>query len=330
MSTDTKAIIGTIVAANVSLGGLLSAQFAGFNTRIDDLRTAIATVKADHSADNADIRTDLRRMDDRLRAVEIAFGKVDQRSRPWSGSTGRRRQPASRRVVFVPLEVGGAAADADQIDGHASNVSQRMLFGMTGRRRRPAGLTCCRPPARRARNQTWRTSRRVAVAASQRAFSLSMRSSPPRWRAGSRVAPSCPRWSGEKPLSRLPDFLPTSPPTMPISATTSAAWTTACEPSRSPSARSTSASRRFRGDAAGWSRRAGERSVGAAAELRRAMRVGSPFLPGGERRWSPACPRRRGLEAGGRFVHDVDVAGAGQFGGELAGEVRRRHRRTAD
>ena len=251
-------------------------------------------------------------------------------SRPWSGSTGRRRQPASRRVVFVPLEVGGAAADADQIDGHASNVSQRMLFGMTGRRRRPAGLTCCRPPARRARNQTWRTSRRVAVAASQRAFSLSMRSSPPRWRAGSRVAPSCPRWSGEKPLSRLPDFLPTSPPTMPISATTSAAWTTACEPSRSPSARSTSASRRFRGDAAGWSRRAGERSVGAAAELRRAMRVGSPFLPRGERRWSPACPRRRGLEAGGRFVHDVDVAGAGQFGGELAGEVRRRHRRTAD
>ena len=94
MSNDTKAIIGTIVAAAVSLGGLLSAQFAGVNTRIDDLRTElidridtvktdlsneIATVKADLSADNADIRTDLRRMDDRLRAVEIAFGKVDQR-----------------------------------------------------------------------------------------------------------------------------------------------------------------------------------------------------------------------------------------------------------
>ncbi len=94
MSNDTKAIIGTIVAAAVALGGLLSAQFAGVNTRIDDLRTElidridtvkadlsneIATVKADLSADNADIRTDLRRMDDRLRAVEIAFGKVDQR-----------------------------------------------------------------------------------------------------------------------------------------------------------------------------------------------------------------------------------------------------------
>ena len=90
MSNDTKAIIGTIVAAAVSLGGLLSVQFAGVNTRIDDLRTEltgridavvveIATVKADLSADNADIRNDLRRMDDRLRAVEIAFGKVDQR-----------------------------------------------------------------------------------------------------------------------------------------------------------------------------------------------------------------------------------------------------------
>ena len=90
MSNDTRAIIGTIVAAAVSLGGLLSVQFAGVNTRIDDVNTRIDdlrtelidridTVKADLSADNADIRNDLRRMDDRLRAVEIAFGKVDQR-----------------------------------------------------------------------------------------------------------------------------------------------------------------------------------------------------------------------------------------------------------
>ena len=101
MSNDTKAIIGTIVAAAVSLGGLLSVQFAGVNTRIDDLRTEltgridavvveIATVKADLSADNADIRNDLRRMDDRLRAVEIAFGKVDQRLETLE----RRHRPA--------------------------------------------------------------------------------------------------------------------------------------------------------------------------------------------------------------------------------------------
>ena len=44
-----------------------------------ELIDRIDTVKADLSADNADIRNDLRRMDDRLRAVEIAFGKVDQR-----------------------------------------------------------------------------------------------------------------------------------------------------------------------------------------------------------------------------------------------------------
>ncbi len=94
MSTDTKAIIGTIVAAAVSLGGLLSVQLSGVNTRIDDLRTELSgriddlrtelidridTVKADLSAEIADIRTDLRRMDDRLRAVDVAFGKVDQR-----------------------------------------------------------------------------------------------------------------------------------------------------------------------------------------------------------------------------------------------------------
>ncbi len=130
MSTDTKAIIGTIVAAAVSLGGLLSVQFAGVNTRIDDVNTRIddvntriddlraelidridtvradltaeistvkadlsgeistvkadlsgeiSTVKADLSGEIALLREDVRRMDDRLRAVEIAFGKVDQR-----------------------------------------------------------------------------------------------------------------------------------------------------------------------------------------------------------------------------------------------------------
>ena len=103
MSTDTKAIIGTIVVAAVSLGGLLSAQFAGVNTRIDDLRTElidrIDTVKTDLSADNADIRNDLRRMDDRLRAVEIAFGKVDQRLETLE----RLHRPAGASRELTPL-----------------------------------------------------------------------------------------------------------------------------------------------------------------------------------------------------------------------------------
>ena len=108
MSTDTKWIVGTgaaiilsVVGTGVALGGLLSVQFTALdarfddvNARIDDLRAdltaeiaavkadltaEIATVKADLTAEIAVVRDDLRRVDDRLRAVEIAFGKVDQR-----------------------------------------------------------------------------------------------------------------------------------------------------------------------------------------------------------------------------------------------------------
>ena len=97
MSSDTKAIIGTIVAVAVSLGGLLSVQFSGINTRFDDVNARIDDLRADVTTRIDDlrtdlttrieavemnltgVRTDLRRFDDRLRAVEIAFGKVDQR-----------------------------------------------------------------------------------------------------------------------------------------------------------------------------------------------------------------------------------------------------------
>ena len=97
MSTDTRWIVGTgaaiilsVVGTGVALGGLLSVQFTAIdarfddvNARIDDLRAdltaEIAAVKADLSGEIAVVRDDLRRMDDRLRAVEIAFGKVDQR-----------------------------------------------------------------------------------------------------------------------------------------------------------------------------------------------------------------------------------------------------------
>ncbi len=56
-STDAKWIIGVILV----LGGILIAQNVGIRNDITD------------------IRTDMRRLDDRLRAVEIALGKVDQR-----------------------------------------------------------------------------------------------------------------------------------------------------------------------------------------------------------------------------------------------------------
>ena len=54
---DAQWIIGTVVAAVTAL----SVQMAGIRSDI------------------AEIRTDMRRMDDRLRTVEIAFAKVDQR-----------------------------------------------------------------------------------------------------------------------------------------------------------------------------------------------------------------------------------------------------------
>lgn len=68
MSSDTKAIIGTIIGTGLVLAGLLSAQIAAVNGRIDDLIGRISRLE-----------TDVRSMDARLRGVEIAFGKLDQR-----------------------------------------------------------------------------------------------------------------------------------------------------------------------------------------------------------------------------------------------------------
>ena len=59
MSSDTKKwIIGTMLA--------------GMSAMTAVLLTVIVSLVGD-------VRADVRRMDDRLRAVEIAFGKVDQR-----------------------------------------------------------------------------------------------------------------------------------------------------------------------------------------------------------------------------------------------------------
>lgn len=50
------------------VAGLLSAQIAGVNARVDDLR-----------ADLRDLRSSVERFDGRLDAVEVALGKLDQR-----------------------------------------------------------------------------------------------------------------------------------------------------------------------------------------------------------------------------------------------------------
>ena len=75
MSRDTRAIIGTVLGTGLVLAGLLSVQIAAVSGRIDDLISRID----DLSSRISGLETDVRSMNARLRAVEIAFGKLDQR-----------------------------------------------------------------------------------------------------------------------------------------------------------------------------------------------------------------------------------------------------------
>ena len=75
MSADTKAIIGTIIGTGLVVAGLLSTQIASVDSRIDDVRDDMRDMRADIR----EIRASMERFDGRLDAVEVAFGKVDQR-----------------------------------------------------------------------------------------------------------------------------------------------------------------------------------------------------------------------------------------------------------
>lgn len=63
--SDTRALVLTIIGTGLAVVTIVvavqSMLIASVNTRIDDLRD------------------DVRSMDDRLRAVEVGFGKVEQR-----------------------------------------------------------------------------------------------------------------------------------------------------------------------------------------------------------------------------------------------------------
>ena len=79
MSTDAKWIVGTgigIVAAilttGMGLAALMVTQIAGVNARIDDVRGELRDFRTE-------VNTRMEGFDTRLRNVEIAFGKVDQR-----------------------------------------------------------------------------------------------------------------------------------------------------------------------------------------------------------------------------------------------------------
>ena len=90
MSEQSKWTVGSAL----SLGLLLLALFANFNARFEDQSAQIADLRTDVTGQivdlradvtgqiadlRAEVRADVRRLDDRLRAVEVAFGKVDQR-----------------------------------------------------------------------------------------------------------------------------------------------------------------------------------------------------------------------------------------------------------
>ncbi len=79
MSSDTKAIIGTIVGTGLVVAGLQSTQIAAVNTRIDDVRTGLTAQIAGLNTRIDDLAGRMDGIDTRLRNVEIAFGKVDQR-----------------------------------------------------------------------------------------------------------------------------------------------------------------------------------------------------------------------------------------------------------
>ena len=70
--SDTRTLVLTIVGTGVGvavlLTGVMFALIGGLNARIADVRDDIRQLRADHV-----------RFDERLRNVEIAFGKVDQR-----------------------------------------------------------------------------------------------------------------------------------------------------------------------------------------------------------------------------------------------------------
>ena len=79
MSTGTKWIVGTgiaiitaIMGTGAVLAGLLLTSVAGTNARIDDLRDEFRNFRSE-------VNTRMDGFDSRLRNVEIALGKVDQR-----------------------------------------------------------------------------------------------------------------------------------------------------------------------------------------------------------------------------------------------------------
>ena len=65
-------IIGTVIGTGLVLAGLMSAQLASVSAQVAAVNTRIDDLIARTTAEHADIRAEIRRLDDRLRAVKPA------------------------------------------------------------------------------------------------------------------------------------------------------------------------------------------------------------------------------------------------------------------
>ena len=106
MSTDTRAIIGTIVGTGLVVAGLLSAQVAGVNVRVNDARADLSTRVDEVRADMREMRASMERLDSRLDAVEVAFGKVEQRLDTLERVLLPSREPVGRVITGGGMSAG--------------------------------------------------------------------------------------------------------------------------------------------------------------------------------------------------------------------------------
>ena len=80
MTSDTKAIIATIVGTALTLGGLLGGLLMN---RIGNVETEVRAVRTELSSRIDRLRDEMienyHRLDERLRTIEQGFARIDQR-----------------------------------------------------------------------------------------------------------------------------------------------------------------------------------------------------------------------------------------------------------
>ena len=80
MTKDTKAIIGTIIAAALTLGATLGGLLVN---RIGDVETEIRAVRSELGSRidrlHDEMQENYHRLDERMRAIEQGFARIDQR-----------------------------------------------------------------------------------------------------------------------------------------------------------------------------------------------------------------------------------------------------------